>query len=219
MSADTKEREEAGPATIHNLKTSDLFRNNVDFAGPSFTLSGLPGNPGDVLTSHGVGTKPSWTSGGGSGVGGAVTNPHLPYATAPNTLGDTSWLYYPADGVFQGPEIAVQVLISRSHYAHCYSTFTTNYVVLPTDQNVLMNAAFNPVNVNLPPATTPANILPYVGFAVGLRLSVIKIDASTNTVTILPNGGDLINGGTSLVLVAQYGVTLQSDGNAHWWTV
>lgn len=68
-------------------------------------------------------------------------------------------------------------------------------------------------------ATSGALVIPLLAAATagnGFEVTVKKIDASTNTVTIDPNASELIDGQTTLVLPNQYdAVTLVCDG-ANW---
>lgn len=83
------------------------------------------------------------------------------------------------------------------------------YTVLDPDDVILVDASGGNVEVDLPPA----------GSHEGRLLSVKKTDASGNTVTIDPDGAELIDGSANLVLVLQHEVAgFVSDGT-EWWIV
>lgn len=87
-----------------------------------------------------------------------------------------------------------------------FSTITTNTTLTSAANSVLVNAAGGNVNVTLPTAIGAA----YLCY-------VKRIDASGNSVTILPNGAQTIDAQSSLGILNQYtSVTLKSD-NANWW--
>lgn len=74
---------------------------------------------------------------------------------------------------------------------------------------ILVDAAGGAVSVNLPPVASSARRV----------LTVKKIDASGNAVTIDADGGELIDGLTTQPLAAQYdALTIQCDGAA-WWII
>jgi len=70
-------------------------------------------------------------------------------------------------------------------------------------QLVLISAASGNLTLQLPTA---------VGF-VGKTIKVVRVDSTTNTLTISPNGSQTINGGSSYILGANYAsATFESDG-------
>jgi len=88
--------------------------------------------------------------------------------------------------------------------SYAISTQTGTYTVLSTDYTILVNAAAGAAVENLPAASSvPGHILNFK-----------KIDSSTNTVTLQPNGTDTIDGSTNKIISSQYtSVTIQSNGS------
>jgi hypothetical protein len=75
--------------------------------------------------------------------------------------------------------------------------------------SVLINAAAAPRTVTLPLAATARNRI----------YTIKKIDASANTVTIDPAGGETIDGFALQLLTAQWqSLTIQSDGTG-WFII
>jgi len=88
-------------------------------------------------------------------------------------------------------------------------TTTTPYTVVVTDRTLLIDATAGNKTVNLPAASVSKWRI----------LTIKKVDASANTVTIDGNGGDTIDGAATLVIAVQYAsFTIQSDG-ATWWVL
>lgn len=93
------------------------------------------------------------------------------------------------------------------------------YTVLPTDGVLLLSAGANLV-VNLPDSTA---------YGLGRSLLLIRLDFTTNTVTVNPNGSETINGAGSKIfpnpLGAEYGGTLLTAvgndgiGFANGWVI
>lgn len=83
---------------------------------------------------------------------------------------------------------------------------TADYTVEASGTNlVLADATAGPVKVSLP-AAADSN---------GMRLTVKKIDASVNNVTIDPNASETIDGATTKALTARWqSSTVQCDGTA-----
>lgn len=90
--------------------------------------------------------------------------------------------------------------------AFAVSTRTSSYTASAGDV-VLCNAAAVGFSVSLPPASAAPNA----------SITVKKIDATTNAVTIAPDGSETIDDAATLDLTTQYtAVTLWSDGS-NWW--
>ena len=89
-------------------------------------------------------------------------------------------------------------------------TCTANYAVLDGDYTVLADAS----------ATTTVQVsLPAVSSYAWRVLQVLKIDSSANTVKILPNGSEKVNGAASKTTTTQYaGWRLHTDGAA-WYII
>lgn len=85
---------------------------------------------------------------------------------------------------------------------------TSNYTALSSDDIILVDASSNPVEITLPLAITLS----------GHSYSIKKIDNSTNVVTILPSGSDLIDGEISQIYNAPMtSVIWDSDGISNWY--
>lgn len=86
---------------------------------------------------------------------------------------------------------------------------TTTYNATATDDYILANAAGGAFSVNLPAATS----------STGLVLTIKKIDASANAVTIDGNSSETIDGATTKALSSQYASsTIVCDGSAWFVT-
>lgn len=89
------------------------------------------------------------------------------------------------------------------------TTQTATYLALASDNVILSNATSGAMLVNLPAASAQ----------IGQTYNIKKIDASANTVTITPNGPDLIDGAGSVVMNIQYqSYQIVSDGT-NWWVI
>lgn len=87
------------------------------------------------------------------------------------------------------------------------STKSADYTVMLTDNAVLANCTGGPVKFTLPPAATAAGHVFYFK----------KLDVSTNAMTIMANGFELIDGLNTLSSTAQYAAyMLITDGTA-WY--
>lgn len=90
------------------------------------------------------------------------------------------------------------------------STTAATVTMVGTDEVILASANGGAVTVNLQPAATAGN---------GRRLTVVKTDASANSVTLDGSGGETLNGAATKVLAAQYDrATIVCDGSA-WYVV
>jgi hypothetical protein len=88
-------------------------------------------------------------------------------------------------------------------------TTTTPYTVVVTDRTILIDATAGAKVVDLPTAASSKWRI----------LTIKKIDASANVVTVDGNGAETIDGAATYVLTAQYeAVTVQSDGTT-WWVI
>lgn len=89
------------------------------------------------------------------------------------------------------------------------STKSSNYTITTSDTVILADATSGSINITLPTASGASSY----------RFFVKKIDTSTNTVTILRQGSDTIDGGTSaLIQVAYVSVTVVSNGS-NWYVI
>jgi hypothetical protein len=86
---------------------------------------------------------------------------------------------------------------------------TTPIAALTTDKTILTDATAASITINLPAASS----------AVAQIITVKKIDASANTVTIDPNGAEVIDGATTKIISAQWSsLTFQCNGTA-WFVI
>lgn len=87
------------------------------------------------------------------------------------------------------------------------STKTTTYTITSSDDVILADATSGAFTISLPTA---------VGWT--KRITILKIDSSTNAVTVGTTSSQTISGQSTRILAAQFsGVTLVSD-NANWRT-
>jgi hypothetical protein len=85
------------------------------------------------------------------------------------------------------------------------AAYTVNY----NDAVILVDATAGAVTISLPPAREMEQ----------KRLTVKKIDASGNAVTIEPNGAETIDGAANKSLAAQYNSQEYISFNGAWWIV
>jgi hypothetical protein len=102
----------------------------------------------------------------------------------------------PLTGSFKGQRIAVTKTVS-----------TSPYTVDGTVEALNVDATSANITVNLPATATVS----------GLVFTVRKVDASTHTVTVVPNGSETIEGAANVVISTQWNsVTLSNDGT-RWY--
>ena len=75
------------------------------------------------------------------------------------------------------------------------------------DSSVFVDASAGNIVVTLPAATSVP----------GKKYNIKKIDSSTNTVTILPVGSDLIDDFCGVVISDQYDNYTPQSANPNWW--
>lgn len=93
-------------------------------------------------------------------------------------------------------------------------TVTGNTTLDDTHSMVLVDASGN-ITITLPTAASVFDSTTGIGKIYRIK----KIDADANTVTIDPNGAELIDGGATAVLTVQWeSITIQSNGTA-WWII
>jgi hypothetical protein len=87
------------------------------------------------------------------------------------------------------------------------STKVSSYTVLTTDCFLAANCASNPITFTLPPAASNSG-----------RIFYFKLINATNAMTIVPQGGDAIDGNSSLVIsMLNDSVSLISNGSNGWY--
>jgi hypothetical protein len=91
-----------------------------------------------------------------------------------------------------------------------FATVTASSTTLSSAANmILANAVSNAITVNLPAASTRTNLV----------YRIKKTDASTNRVTIVPNGSETIDGSQNLILQFQNSaVDIVSSGTS-WYII
>lgn len=88
-------------------------------------------------------------------------------------------------------------------------TITATAAPAANDYTLLCNAASGAITVNLPAAASSAKRV----------LSIKKIDATANAVTIDPNGAELIDGAATMAITTQWqAMTIHCDGTA-WFLI
>ena len=107
----------------------------------------------------------------------------------------------PTGAVINGP-LTTNEIVSKS-----VSTAVA-YAVLATDEVVLADATAGAFAVTLP----AANALP------GRRITIKKIDATANAVTVASAGGT-IDGAVSIAMATQNEAVTVMSGGANWWIV
>lgn len=84
---------------------------------------------------------------------------------------------------------------------------TTASITVSSERTVLADATSGGITITLPTAASRR----------GVRITVKKIDATENTITLTPAGDDLIDGSAEAqILVPLVALQLLSDGEA-WW--
>ena len=83
---------------------------------------------------------------------------------------------------------------------------TSNHTATAGDHTIFVNATSGNITVALP---TAANIM-------GRQYVIKRVDSSVNSVTIDPDGSETIEGASTMTLVGQRSIVIQSD-NSNWW--
>lgn len=108
-------------------------------------------------------------------------------------------------------------LTTGTSFGQKYAQFDVSlgHVNISTD-TTLTAGALNMVSAS---AANRTETLPLSANALGTIITIGKSDATANTVTIQPGGGDVIRGG-SIVLANQWDtVTLTNDSFGNWWPI
>lgn len=85
-------------------------------------------------------------------------------------------------------------------------TVTTNYTITHNDYEILVDASGGAVVITLP-----------LALGDGQLYRIKKIDSSGNTVTVVPQSGDLIDGSTGIFLTTQWDATSLIDASLNYW--
>ena len=86
-----------------------------------------------------------------------------------------------------------------------------SYAVTSTDTVILVDVTGGNLDLTLPAANSGGS-----GFSV--TITVCRIDASANVLTILPTGADLVDGAASVAIAASSSSIYESDGVTNWYT-
>ncbi len=90
------------------------------------------------------------------------------------------------------------------------ATKTTNYTVTTTDAVILADATSGNVTITLPAASG----------STGYRFYIKRVDnTTTNSVTITPNGGDVIDGFNGISVVSQYDSYELVSNGTNWYII
>jgi len=116
----------------------------------------------------------------------------------------------PSDQVVSDQQAAITALEAAVlALANKIRTITATTTLVIGDKTILADATSAAIVTNLPAAAS----------TVGQIITVKKIDASVNTVTIDPNASELIDGATTNVLSTQWAsLTFQSNGTS-WFII
>lgn len=113
--------------------------------------------------------------------------------------------------IFVGRFVYLQPLAQAAQFQPFTSVSTTPYNVGATDSLIVVSTAGGNVVVNLPSAALNA----------GRELIIKKNTDDANTVTVIPNGSDAIDGQLSVGLPAlmRSSLTVVSDGVSNWMVI
>jgi hypothetical protein len=157
-------------------------------------LRALALSTGDAQVTLGVNGGATWAIGVDNSDGDAFV------LARSNTLGSSNVLRADASGVAILLPLSVPMPIR---------TVTATAAAAASDRTILCDASAGAITLTLPAASTMA----------GRVLTVKKIDASANAVTIDPNGVETIDGAATRTLSTQYAsLTIHCDGSA-WWVL
>jgi hypothetical protein len=87
-------------------------------------------------------------------------------------------------------------------------TVTTNYTIADNIEAVNVDATGGPITITLP----------LISLNVGRLITVRKIDASANAVTVARAGSDLYQGETSVTLTTQWAVLSIDNDGSQWYS-
>lgn len=94
-------------------------------------------------------------------------------------------------------------------------TVVSDYTITEDDNVILVNTSGGDVTISLPTALSVYN----VSNSTGQEFTVKKITTDSNTVTVMPDGAELIDGGSATLTGSLYpSVSFVSDGS-NWWVV
>lgn len=122
-------------------------------------------------------------------------------------MGTISVTYDPYQGLVQtagGRGVRIGGTISYTSASEA-ATLVTADLTIADEAFVAVDASLAGVTVTIPPALD------------GRILTIKKIDATANTVTIQPTGGELIDGGTSAVITIQWTTLTLQGFNGVWY--
>jgi hypothetical protein len=155
-----------------------------------------------------------------AGVSAPTVDSHATAGFPTNTTVFTPWMGHQiieelrgivtASGITPDKSSVTQVAAALSRLHGGAVTSLTGDATLTADSSglVLVSASGGNVTITLP-AANAANAKPQ-------RLSFVRADTSTNTITIQRAGSDLVEGATSTLLRVGCRTSLRSDGIASW---
>lgn len=148
-----------------------------------------------------VATPLTVTGGQASGITGITSN-----------SGTGSWVHtgsFGATGNVSAASFSTTGTVATGAVATGIRTVTSaTYAATATDHTIICSATANPINVTLPSS-------PPTGMVIAFK----KADSTTANACTLGGGGFQIDGGTSIVITAQYSsVVVQFDGTK-WWII
>ena len=177
------------------------------------TLS--PGILGNVITSNGPLTLPSYQPGGGGSmiIGGAVTGGSvgslLFVGVGPSLAQDGNLLWNDSTNRLGVRVVPTSALDVAGSFGLQVTSVSINTVLNETHHTVLVDASSGVVVITLPT----------VAGSVRRRYEVKKIDTSSNAVTVDGNGSETIDGQLTWLLPNQNAaVTIVCDGSA-WYVI
>lgn len=106
------------------------------------------------------------------------------------------------------PQQIVNYSLVNTQQTSNVAVVSTNYLVVPDDATLLVNATSSARTVSLPSA----------GSNQGRKLVIKKIDTSHNVVTLLPSAPDLIDGASEVVITQPF-VSLNIQSNGEDWYI
>ena len=106
---------------------------------------------------------------------------------------------------------SIQNVINRGADSFLFSvtSVSANYTINSNDSIVLVDATSGAITITLPIALESEQ----------KRLTVKKIDASANIVTVVRQGASLIDGATNKLLAAQYATADFTAYSGNWYLV
>jgi hypothetical protein len=135
-------------------------------------------------------------------------SPPSPRRTSQGLVADLAAKLPTAGGTISG-NLLITGITTVDGMRYATTTKTTAYTLTTTDETVIVDATSASVNITLPSASANP----------GQLYTIVKKDATTNSVNLVASGGALVNGTASYALTTQYAqISVQSDGT-NWYIV